>query len=133
MNWGEERLVTDAPPLIEFKEVSFQYGEGFSLQDLNLKLPSGTQLAIVGKSGAGKTTALHMFAGLVKPQKGEIIVNGKSLFSYHEEDWFRRVSYISQNPYLFSGTMAENIAIGDNGRHSMEEIRKRRVRPVYQI
>ncbi|ELK46940.1 UNVERIFIED_CONTAM: thiol reductant ABC exporter subunit CydD [Halobacillus marinus] len=124
LNWGEERLVTDAPPPIEFKEVSFQYGEGFSLQDLNLKLPSGTQLAIVGKSGAGKTTALHMFAGLVKPQKGEIIVNGKSLFSYHEEDWFRRVSYISQNPYLFSGTMAENIAIGDNGRHSMEEIRE---------
>ncbi|WP_281976156.1 thiol reductant ABC exporter subunit CydD [Halobacillus litoralis] len=123
IHWGDGIIEEQDPPEIELNQVGFRYGEGFAIQSIQAEIPSRSQVAIVGKSGAGKTTLLHLFAGLVKPEGGAIKVNGRPLFSYQEKEWFNQVSYISQHPYLFSGTIAENIAIGGRGQHSFEEIR----------
>ncbi len=111
------------PPAIELRELSFSYGEGaFELHAGSLSISPGQQIAIVGKSGSGKTTLLHLIAGLLPPSSGEVWVNGSPLTPACEEEWFRRVSYITQHPYIFSGTFAENIAIGTDRSVSREEI-----------
>lgn len=124
VEWGDNKLVAnDSPPSIEFRNVGFQYGEGtFSLNNISAEIASCKEVAVVGKSGAGKTTLLHLLSGLVSPSEGGILVNGRPLFSYQEAEWFDQIGYISQNPYLFSGTIAENIAVGGTSEATREEI-----------
>ena len=126
IGWGEASLKTGMkPPMIELSGVGFSYSAaGFALRKIEAKIPPYSQIAIVGRSGAGKTTLLHVIAGLVHPSEGEIIVNGRSLFDYQETDWFAHLSYISQHPYLFAGTIADNIAIGAAANISRQEIEK---------
>jgi len=105
------------------ENMTFQYGENqFKLKNINATFNSFSKVAIVGKSGSGKTTLLHLFAGLLPLSSGKIAVNGKDLSNYQEQGWFNQLSYISQNPYLFSGTIAENIAIGGNVEVSRREV-----------
>ncbi|WP_082235693.1 thiol reductant ABC exporter subunit CydD [Halobacillus massiliensis] len=124
VEWGSHPLRNDQPPSIELEDVSFSYKkEGFALQSLHAQIPSYSQVAVVGRTGSGKTTLLHLLAGLSPLKCGEIRVNGQPLSSYREQDWFGQLSYISQHPYLFSGTIADNIAIGSSGvtREQVEE------------
>src|SRR5699024_2042406 len=65
---------------------------------------------------------LHLLAGLLPPRDGSVVVDGKDLSDYREQEWFDQLSYISQNPYLFSGTIAENIAIGKTGEVTRKEV-----------
>jgi ATP-binding cassette subfamily C protein CydD len=121
--WGEKKLDKNAlPPRLELENISFRYNGGFALQGIQAEIPPHSQTAIVGRSGAGKSTLLNLIAGLVQPNEGEIQLNHHALSSYSEDEWFGQLSYISQHPYLFSGTIAENIEIGGNGNHSREEI-----------
>src|SRR5699024_2013092 len=123
--WGEESLITDRPPSIELSNVYFQYGEeAFALKNIHTKMASYETVAIVGRTGSGKTTLLHMIAGLLPVAEGEILINGRSLSAYKENDWFNQLTYISQDPYLFSGTFAENIAIGTEEKASLEEVKQ---------
>ncbi|MYL51385.1 thiol reductant ABC exporter subunit CydD [Halobacillus litoralis] len=122
IQWGSGKLAGDQPPEIKLDQLSFQYEEGFAMEGLTATIHSYSQVAIVGKSGSGKSTLLHLLSGLAKPSSGAIEINGRPLFDYEEKEWFSQVSYISQHPYLFSGTIAENIAIGGRGNHSKEEI-----------
>lgn len=113
MTWGDVQLETRTPD-IELKDVSFEYTGGrFTLQELHGRIPSGTHLALVGASGSGKTTVLNVLSGLLKPKTGEIRVDGKALESYDESSWYGNIAYISQNPYLFAGTLADNIGLGE--------------------
>lgn len=101
------------PPSIELRDVRFQYApDAFSLHSGMISIAPGKQIAIVGKSGSGKTTLLHLIAGLLPPSGGEVLVNGRPLEHYDECSWFEHVSYITQHPFIFAGTLAENIAIG---------------------
>ncbi|RDW18075.1 thiol reductant ABC exporter subunit CydD [Oceanobacillus arenosus] len=121
--FGEENLSKDAPPLIELHAASFNYGvDAFALKNVNVIIRPYERVAIVGKTGAGKTTLLHVIAGLVSLSEGEIKVNGRERLNYQEKDWFDQLSYISQDPYLFSGTVAENIAIGGRSDATRMEI-----------
>lgn len=124
IEWGETRFNSDAPPTIEIQSGKFQYeGEnGFSLEDINLSIRPYEQVAVVGKTGSGKTTLLHIIAGLLPLSEGEMTLNDQPRKNYQEKDWYQRISYISQNPYLFSGTIAENIAIGGNEHATRDEI-----------
>lgn len=124
IRWGSLSLIKKAtPPTIHLKGINFSYGVGqFSLQNINAEIPSRGQIAIVGHSGSGKTTLLHLIAGLLAPSKGDLIVEGQLLSDYKENDWFDQLSYISQEPYIFSGTIGENIAIGSNVHATTEEV-----------
>ncbi|WP_338594789.1 thiol reductant ABC exporter subunit CydD [Paenibacillus sp. Y5S-9] len=111
------------PPTIELNDVRFQYkSDSFGLETGQISIGPGEQIAIVGKSGSGKTTLLHLIAGLLKPDSGAVLVNGSQLLQHDEAAWFERVSYITQHPYIFAGTFAENIAIGAGRNVSRAEI-----------
>ncbi|KGP73436.1 thiol reductant ABC exporter subunit CydD [Pontibacillus yanchengensis] len=126
VHWGDKTLrhLTE-PPHIMLDHVGYQYEEdGFELLPVTAEIPAFKQIAIVGKTGAGKTTLLHLLAGLLPPTSGELKVNDASLNEYQEEEWLGQISYISQHPYIFSGTLAENIALGsrkDVTRNEIEE------------
>lgn len=111
------------PPTIELDHVRFQYAsDSFGLETGQLSIGPGEQIAIVGKSGSGKTTLLHLIAGLLKPDSGAVLVNRSELSQHDETAWFEQVSYITQHPYIFAGTFAENIAIGAGRNVSRAEI-----------
>ncbi|OLO28170.1 thiol reductant ABC exporter subunit CydD [Alkalihalophilus pseudofirmus] len=110
--WGSS-LMGKEPVSIELKNINFAYGkDDFALKNIQAKIPANTKVAIVGKSGSGKTTLLNVIAGLIEPSTGELIVNGRVRSDYREQEWFNQIGYITQHPYLFAGTIAENITLG---------------------
>jgi ATP-binding cassette subfamily C protein CydD len=124
IEWASGELANSKmPPDIELKNIGFSYAPtGFTLKNIQTQIPAFGQIAIVGRSGAGKSTLLNLIAGLIRPTEGEVLLNGQPLYGYWESEWFAQLSYISQNPYLFSGTIAENIAIGGKADATREEI-----------
>lgn len=123
VQWGSGELKISEPPAIELKNASFRYGEGpLALKNISFSIQPYERVAIVGKTGAGKSTLLHVLAGLVNLSEGELFIDGKKRSDYKEKAWFNELSYISQNPYLFSGTIADNIAIGGREGTTMKEI-----------
>jgi len=120
--FGKLELGTDGPPEIILDDVSFSYGESFALRGIDMRIRPYEKVALIGKSGAGKSTVLQLLAGLADPLSGEIRIDGKKRHDYAEASWFKRLSYISQHPYLYAGTLADNIAIGDLRTSSRAEI-----------
>ncbi|MGD6994337.1 thiol reductant ABC exporter subunit CydD [Sutcliffiella horikoshii] len=125
IEWGDASFQkVHGPPALQLNNLGFRYGDqGFTIENISVDIPPYTQLALIGRSGAGKSTLLNLMAGLIRPSEGEVLVDGNPLYEYEEKAWFDRVSYISQNPYLFSGTIADNIAIGGKAEATQEEIR----------
>ncbi|MBM7579276.1 thiol reductant ABC exporter subunit CydD [Jeotgalibacillus terrae] len=121
--WGEEKLEGTKPPHISLNQVAFQYGEdGFMIGPMDADFKPYENIALIGKSGSGKSTALNLLSGLIAPSSGQIMLNGKALSEYEEKSWFDQLSYISQQPFIFSGTLADNIAIGSKQQATREEI-----------
>lgn len=117
--------IDNMPPSIELEHLRFNYApDSFELKTGEITLGPGEHIAIVGKSGSGKTTLLHLIAGLLKPASGTVRVNGRPLSQIDEHAWFKQVSYITQHPYIFAGTLAENIAIGADGKMTRAEIER---------
>ncbi|GEN45580.1 thiol reductant ABC exporter subunit CydD [Alkalibacillus haloalkaliphilus] len=108
LTWGEASL-TSRPPRIQLNGVSFAYDESETVQDVSATIEAGSFVAIVGKSGAGKTTLLHLIARLLPVHSGDIFVNDIEQDQLGEQAWFNELSYISQHPYIFSGTIYDNI------------------------
>ena len=119
--WGEKSLPME-PVHISLKDLSFQYESGFEVGPLNAEIPPFSQVAVIGKSGSGKTTFLHLMAGLLPAAKGQVLLNGEARQNFSERSWFDQLSYISQNPYLFAGTIMENIQIGAGRKTTPEEV-----------
>ncbi|ERN53695.1 thiol reductant ABC exporter subunit CydD [Alkalihalophilus marmarensis] len=124
VNWGDAQMKSDeVPPQIELQQLEVTYGDGeFTLQNINTTIKPYEKVAIIGRSGSGKTTLLHAIAGLLPRTAGEIMIDGLPQSKYKESEWFDQVSYISQNPYLFAGTIAENIAIGTSAEVTRNDI-----------
>ena len=128
--WGKQTFPKwKVPPTIQLHQVDFAYtNTNFRLQSITATFLPKQQIAIVGASGAGKTTLLHLLAGMITPEKGTIYINHEALTKYTEAAWLERISYISQTPYIFSGTIGENIAMG-----TTEEVGMRAIETAAQL
>ena len=99
---------------IELKNISFAYNEGKNvISDFSLTINKGDKVAFVGKSGAGKSTLIDLIIGIYKPQRGEIRIDDILLDNQNLRAWRKKIGYIPQNIFLFDGSVAENIALGD--------------------
>ncbi|OXS77387.1 thiol reductant ABC exporter subunit CydD [Domibacillus enclensis] len=120
VQWGIKEVT--AQPSLALENVEFRYGDGFAVKTVNFRIEPGARVAIVGATGSGKTTLLNIVAGLFDPLAGEVLVDGQPRHQFSEASWFEQISYISQVPYLFSGTIEENILLGAVGQPTREEV-----------
>ncbi|WP_018924938.1 thiol reductant ABC exporter subunit CydD [Salsuginibacillus kocurii] len=123
-SWGARALSSqDMPPALTFRNAGLSLNEEEPLlKHINAEIAPKSNVAVVGRSGAGKSLLLDLAAGLVEPTAGELLVNEQPLSDYSESDWFQHISYLSQHPVLFSGTIAANIALGATAEASRAQI-----------
>lgn len=115
---------------IKFDGVYFRYGGGetpYVLENINLEIKPGELVAIVGRSGSGKTTLAKLLVGFYLPSEGKLMVDGYDIQTIDKEYYRAQVGYVMQTNLLFSGSIAENIASGDDSpdRRRIEEVAKR--------
>lgn len=115
---------------IRLDGVYFRYGgneEAYVLQNISLEIKPGELVAIVGRSGSGKTTLAKLLVGFYPPSEGKLTVDGYDIGVIDKEYYRAQVGYVMQSNLLFSGTIAENIASGDNNpdRRRIEEVARR--------
>lgn len=106
---------------IEFKNVSFSYGEGKVIRDLNLTILKGEKIGLVGLSGSGKSTLVSLLLRLYTVTEGEILIDGENINNYTLDSLRRMFGLVSQDIFLFNDTIRENLMAGDP--HTDEEIR----------
>ena len=101
---------------VEFDNVSFEYKAGEPvLRQVSFNAPAGTTTALVGSSGAGKTTLIHLVLAFRRPTDGRVLVDGQDLASLRLREYRSQVGVVLQDDFLFAGTIAENIAYGAPG------------------
>ncbi|MGL5830850.1 MAG: ABC transporter ATP-binding protein [Candidatus Altimarinota bacterium] len=116
----ESKKSIDASTVLEFHKVSFKYPDGKEvLTDINFKLLPGKTYALVGPTGGGKTTTASLMVRLYDPTEGKILLNGKDIKSYSAEERTKKIGFILQEPYLFSGTVQENILYGNENLNKL--------------
>lgn len=99
---------------IEFRQVWFAYkGEDWVLKDVSFTLKRGQTLAVVGPSGSGKSTTISLICGFYRPQKGQILIDGRDLAGLDLTRWRRNIGLVLQEVYLFPGSVLENIRLYD--------------------
>ncbi|XZH53426.1 peptidase domain-containing ABC transporter (plasmid) [Clostridium perfringens] len=99
---------------IEFKNVDFRYGtRQLILKNINMTINKGERVALVGESGSGKTTIAKLLLNFYQCEKGEIIVNDYNLLDVNVEALRDKIAYISQETFLFNGTILENLMLGN--------------------
>jgi ABC-type multidrug transport system fused ATPase/permease subunit len=124
----EQPELSDAPDALElptldgeltFDEVSFRYGSGedavYALRDIDLRIPAGQTVALVGETGAGKSTFAKLVARFYDPSQGRILVDGHDLRQITAQSLRSQMGVVPQEAFLFSGTVRENIAFGRPG------------------
>ena len=109
-----EGATTDSGAVLTFDHVSFGYPDGKEvLHDVNFTLEKGKTYALVGPTGGGKTTTASLMARLYDPTKGTVYLSGKDIRSYPADVRAKKIGFILQEPFLFSGTVKENILYGN--------------------
>ncbi len=100
---------------IEFKDVSFKYpdGEEYILENFNLKIPFGSNIAIVGETGAGKSTLVNLVCRFFEPTSGQVLIDGRDARERSQLWLHSAIGYVLQTPHLFSGTVRENLLYGN--------------------
>lgn len=118
----DSRLEDEKAALIQFKDVSFGYRPNeMILKKANLNLVHGKTYALVGPTGGGKSTTAALLARLYDPVEGEILLNGRNIKSYQKDVLASKIGFILQDPFLFSGTIAENILYANEKYSDLNE------------
>ncbi len=106
----------EIPPIkghIEFRDVSFGYRDGLPvLRDINLEIPAGAQVALVGPTGAGKTSIANLIARFYDVSDGAVLIDGIDIRDVQQRSLRRQMALVSQDPFIFAGTIADNIRFG---------------------
>lgn len=99
---------------VEFRDVTFKYpdGEEYVLEHFNLKVPQGTNVAIVGETGAGKSTLVNLVCRFFEPTEGRVLIDGRDARERSVQWLHSHIGYVLQTPHLFSGTVRENLLYG---------------------
>ena len=110
---------------IEFRDVDFKYPDGdeYVLENFNLKIPFGSNIAIVGETGAGKSTLVNLVCRFFEPTKGQVLIDGRDARERSQLWLHSAIGYVLQTPHLFSGTVRENLLYG-NPNATEEEIQR---------
>lgn len=100
--------------VVEFKDVSFKYPDGneMVLEHFDLKVPQGTNVAIVGETGAGKSTLVNLVCRFFEPTYGQVLIDGKDARDRSQLWLHSNIGYVLQTPHLFSGTVRDNLRYG---------------------
>lgn len=107
------RSISPITSRVELQDVSFSYsGSDMVLKDLSLKFESNKFYGVVGISGSGKSTIVDLIAGFFKPQSGQVLVDGVDIKDVNNSTWLSQLGIISQDAFLFSGTIEDNICFG---------------------
>ena len=102
----------------EFKDVSFKYpdAEEYVLEHISFSAKKGETIAFIGATGCGKSTAINLIPRFYDATEGEVFVDGVNVKEYTQEALHNKIGYVSQKAILFSGTIADNVAYGENGK-----------------
>ena len=108
---------------IEFRNVSFRYpdADGDVLQNITFTAHQGETVALIGATGCGKSTVINLIPRFYDATQGQVLVDGVDVREYNQHALRDKIGYVSQKSILFSGTVASNVAYGDNGTPSSEE------------
>src|SRR5262245_61361720 len=111
---SDDRVNLNDPPLLAVKDLFVKFGKQTVLRGINLTVPRGQTLAVIGESGCGKTVLLKTLIGLVSPTKGEVLFDGRNLQKLHDKELVKqriRFGFLFQNAALFdSMTIGQNVA-----------------------
>lgn len=116
LEYGKDgQNVPNGKSLLQFKDVTFSYPNGkIVLDKINIELEKGKTYAFVGPTGGGKTTTASLIARLYDPNEGSIHLNGISLKKYSAAELSKEIGFILQEPFLFNGTLKDNIIYGNS-------------------
>ena len=119
---------------IEFRNVSFKYpdAEAPILQNITFKAQKGETVAFIGSTGSGKTSVINLIPRFYDATDGEVLVDGVNVKNYTQEALHNKIGYVPQRAVLFSGTVASNVAYGDNGKTKSTEDRLKKAVEIAQ-
>ncbi|MBK1724848.1 thiol reductant ABC exporter subunit CydD [Thiocystis violacea] len=110
---GTQPLSAPRPLGVRFEDLRFSYEEGReALKGLSFDIEPGQRVALVGTSGAGKTTVVSLLLGFLVPTSGRILIGAQDLAEIDLDDWRRHLAWVPQQPRLFQGSIADNIRLG---------------------
>jgi ABC-type bacteriocin/lantibiotic exporter with double-glycine peptidase domain len=101
--------------LVEIEDLSYSIGDKRILENVSMRIPLAGVIRIGGRSGVGKSTLLELVAGLRRPERGEIFLDGMPMSKVNLGSWWASMSYLSQGAYLFDGSVRENIVLRESG------------------
>lgn len=111
---AEKSWLGQIPPAIRLENISFSYGrqQKNAVDKISLTLPPGKVTALVGRSGAGKSTIFQLILQLMLPESGRFLINEEEAIHFDRDTWRQQISYVPQMPHIFSASIAENISLG---------------------
>jgi ATP-binding cassette subfamily B multidrug efflux pump len=124
---GEDaQLSTNIQGEIEFRNLNFAYNGASVLKDINLRIPAGSSLAIVGPTGSGKTTLVNLIPRIYDAEPGNVLIDGRPIRQLPLDSLRRHIGFVPQETFLFSDTIRENIAFGiaqEEGEAKLDDIK----------
>ncbi len=106
---------------IDLKNVHVTYGEKTALKNIDMEVKAGSKTAIIGPTAAGKTQLLYLLTGLIRPDSGAVLYDGKSIHDYRKDTFYRQIGFVFQDSIIFNMSLRENIAFSDHISDEMLE------------